>query len=210
MNKDTRNTLIFSFVVVGLVLIIMFMTYSLFESIVAVGVESDIAKWNIEVNDEMITSGSSVNNTFDIGSVVWQNGGHVISGKAAPGSVGSFSIEVDPTDTQVSFTYQIEFDMEALDNDYFVVTNVRETNGHTFIRIGENTYVGIARLSEIDNGDVYDVDFDITWINNDNNNEHDYEIGIHGDDGVYIPVNIEVNQYFGTEVFTPYTGAGAS
>lgn len=210
MKKDTRNTLIFSFVVVGLLLIIMFMSYSLFESIIAVSVDSDIAKWNIKVNNEMITNGSSVNNTFDIGSISWQNGGHVISGKAAPGSVGSFAIEVDPVDTQVSFTYQIEFDLTSLHNDKFVISNVREINGHDFIRVAENTYVGIARLSEINNGDLYEVDIDISWINDDNNNDNDYQIGINGDVGVYIPVNIDVNQYFGTEVFTPYVEGGTS
>lgn len=208
MNKNIRNVIIFSIIVVCFVVFIAFCTYSLFESVVSKSIDSDIAKWNIEVNNAMITSGNALNNTFNIGGINWQNGGHVKPGKAAPGSVGSFTIEVDPTDTQVSFTYQIEIDTSGLNNDYFEIQSVSERNNNEFYRIDENTYVGIARLSDNSLGTKYYIDIAVAWVNNDNNNANDYEIGKNATEGVYIPINIELNQYFGTEVFVNYVETG--
>lgn len=208
MNKNFRNILIFSIVIICFMIYVSFYTYSLFESVVSNSVDSDIAKWNIKVNNSMITSGNTIDNTFNIGGINWLSGGHVKEGKAAPGSIGSFTIEVDPTDTQVSFTYQIEIDTSSLNNDYFIIQSVSERNNSEFYRIGENTYVGVAKLSDINLGKKYYIDVNIEWVNNDLNNANDYEIGKNATEGVYIPVNIELNQYFGTEVFNIYEDNG--
>ena len=179
-------------------------TYSLYESVDVNTATSNIAKWNIKVNDSMVTGLSSNNSEINIGSIDWQSSGHVRPGKAAPGSIGSFEIEIDPTDTQVSFIYELELEMEDLDNDEFGISSVTETNGHTIVRTGEKTYSGIALLSDINNGDTYNLEINILWNNNENNNDKDYDLGSRAEDEVYIPVSINLRQYHGTEVLTPY------
>ncbi len=204
MKKQNVYTIIFAVSIVISIVIIAFYTYALFETNKPVPISSDLAKWNIKVNDTMVTDNVSNQNTFSIGSIDWQSGGHVRPGKAAPGSTGSFEIEIDPTDTQVSFVYMIQVDLTGLDNDQFVVSSVTETNGNEFIRIGENTYVGIARLADNVQGQKYNVLINLTWYNDDNNNDADYELGSRADAGVNVPVEIQLMQYIGTETFIPY------
>ena len=196
---------IFIIIIITIVTIgITMYTYSLYESVDVSTATSNIAKWNIKVNDSMITGLSSNESEINIGSIDWQSNGHVRPGKAAPGSIGSFEIEIDPMDTQVSFIYELELEIEDLDNDEFGIDSVTETNGHTIVRTGEKTYSGIALLSEINNGDTYNLEINIVWNNNENNNDKDYELGKRAEDEVYIPVRITLQQYHGTEVLSPY------
>ena len=204
MNKQQKITIIGIIIVVILLCIEIFYTYSLFETNVETDTSSDIAKWNIKVNNSMITESNYLIDSFNLGSIDWENSNHITSGKAAPGSVGTFEIEIDPTDTQVSFVYELTIDTSDLLNEEFEITSVTETNGNTFIRTDENKYVGIAHLNEIENGEIYNIEIEITWNNDDNNNDSDYELGIRADEELNIDVNIELSQYIGTEIFTPY------
>ena len=179
-------------------------TYSLFETDRDAVVVSPIAKWNVLVNNINVTYNLSQQNSFVLGGVNWQSGNHVRAGKAAPGSVGTFEINVDPTDTEVSFLYEITIDTSGFLNDSFYISSVRELNNNQFIRTGENTYVGIASLSDIQNNTVYHIEIDISWANDDNNNDRDYALGILAEDTVNIPVTLRFLQYTGSEVITPY------
>ena len=89
-------------------------TYSLFETDRDAVVVSPIAKWNVLVNNINVTYNLSQQNSFVLGGVNWQSGNHVRAGKAAPGSVGTFEINVDPTDTEVSFLYEITIDTSGM------------------------------------------------------------------------------------------------
>ena len=183
-------------------------TYSLYESVAVSPATSDIAKWNIKVNNSMVTGLSSNESEINIGSIDWQSNGHVRPGKAAPGSIGSFEIEIDPTDTQVSFIYELELEIDDLDNDEFEIHSVTETNGHSVVRTGERTYSGIVSLADINNHEKVNIEVNIVWNNNENNNDKDYELGKKAETEVYIPVRINLKQYHGTEVLTPYIDPG--
>ena len=179
-------------------------TYSLFETDRDAVISSPIAKWNIMVNDSFITSDTTQENFFRLGSVQWNSGGHVREGKAAPGSVGTFEINIDPTNTEVSFLYEITIDTSDFLNEEFYISGVRELNSEEFVRTGEATYVGVARLSDIQNGKIYHVEIDISWNNNDSNNDKDYQLGISAEEEVTIPVSLRFIQYTGEEVLVPY------
>ena len=179
-------------------------TYSLFETERETVVTSPIAKWKILVNNTMLTDFNGQVNSFDLGSINWNSGGHVRSGKAAPGSVGTFAIEIDPTDTEVSFLYELEIDTSLLGNDEISIISVIEGDGHEFIRTGEFKYVGIAYFNDINNGDKYHININIEWNNNEENNDSDYELGKKAEDVVSVPVNLNIIQYTGDEVIVPY------
>ena len=201
-----KHILIVLCVVSVIVLIIQITyTYSLFETDRDAVVISPIAKWNVLVNNINVTYNLSQNNTFNLGGVSWQSGNHVRVGKAAPGSVGTFEIDVDPTDTEVSFLYEITIDTSGFLNDSFYISDVRELNGNQFVRTGESTYVGVAMLADIQNDTVYHIEIDISWDNDDNNNDRDYALGILAENTVNIPVTISFVQYTGNEVIVPYT-----
>ena len=183
-------------------------TYSLFETDRDAVIFSPIAKWNIMVNDSLITSNSSQQNSFrlpkQLGSSNGFSNGHVRTGKAAPGSVGTFEINIDPTDTEVSFLYEITIDTSSLLNDEFYISDVRELNDEEFVRTGVSTYTGIASLSDIEDGKEYHIEIDISWNNNDLNNANDYELGRRADEEISIPVSLRFLQYTGNEVLVPY------
>ena len=203
MNKK-RKTVIGVILIAVILFISSYYTYSLYEINKQITVSSDIAKWNVKVNNTMVTKSNTTVTTFSLGSIDWNSGGHVRSGKASPGSTGSFEIEIDPTNTDVSFTYELTIDTSSLQNDEFKISSVRETNGNEFIRTGKNTYVGIARLNNNQNGRKYNIEINITWNNNEANNANDYELGKKAELEVDIPVSLNISQYTGTEQFTEY------
>lgn len=179
-------------------------TYSLFQTDANSSATMDIAGWNIKVNNQMITNNTIVNNEVPIGNITWQNANHVRAGKAAPGSSGTFQIEIDPVDTDVSFAYTIEIDTSNLHNSEFTITSVSETNGNEFIRTGENIYTGIAHLEDIINNEKYNISINFFWNNDDANSDNDYHIGVNAQYDIIIPIRITVSQYIGTESYSTY------
>ena len=208
MKKQIIHSIILVSIIAILTIWITVYTYSLYESVAVSPATSNIAKWNIKVNNSMVTGLSSNESEINIGSIDWQSNGHVRPGKAAPGSIGSFEIEIDPTDTQVSFMYELELEIDDLDNDEFEIHSVTETNGHSVVRTGERTYSGIVSLADINNREKVNIEVNIVWNNNENNNDKDYELGKRAEAEVYIPVRINLKQYHGTEVLTPYIDPG--
>ena len=205
MNKK-RITVIGVALIAVILFITIFYTYSLFETNKQISVSSNLAKWNVKVNNTMVTQNTASVNTFNLGSIDWNSGGHVREGKAAPGSTGTIEIEIDPTDTQVSFTYEITIDTSSLENDEFNITSVSETNSNEFIRTGEFTYLGIARLENNRRGQKYNIEINIAWNNNESNNANDYELGKKAEIEVDIPVSLNISQYTGEEQITEYQG----
>lgn len=179
-------------------------TYSLFETNGEAVVEENLATWKIKVNNTYLTTLTEDRNSFDLGSMNWESQNHVKEGKAAPGSVGTFYIEIDPTTTEVSFLYEITLDTSSLNNTEFQIQSVREVNGKTFIRTNENTYVGIVPLREIQASTKYRVEISVIWNNKEENNEADYKLGSMANTGINLPIKIEARQYDGTEVITEY------
>lgn len=202
-----REITVISIILIAVFLfLVMSITYSLFETRKQATVSSNVAKWNIKVNNSMVTKFSSEVNSFNLGGIEWQSGGHVKPGKAAPGSVGTFEIDIDPTDTDVSFIYELTIDTSNLHNDEFLISSVSETNGNEFIRTGENTYVGIARLEDNLDNTKYHVEISIVWNNNEANNDNDYALGKNADLDIFVPVSVNIIQYIGNEQFVPYQG----
>lgn len=175
-------------------------TYSLFETNGAGEATSSLAKWQIKVNNSDVTTLTEKNNAFVLGSIDWGNQTHVKAGKAAPGSIGSFDIFVNPFGTEVAFLYELTFDLAGLTNTEFGISSVLEVNGKELVRTGENTYTGIARLSDIQNNTIYHVQVKVAWNNNELNNEADYDLGSKANQEVYIPVKVMVRQYEGEEL----------
>lgn len=204
MKNRQKKRIVFALFVVILSAIIIFPVYALFETNTNVPVFYNTAKWNVKVNNTMITNGIGNENTFQMGSIEWETRNHVKEGKAAPGSEGVFHIEIDPTDTQVSFIYTIDIDTDKLKNSEFVIKDVKENNGKEFIRTGKNTYTGIAYLADTNNGQKYNIEINIKWNDNEDNNENDYNLGVSAIEDINIPITINLTQYTGEETFIEY------
>lgn len=181
-----------------LTIVIILKTYALFESKTSLNVQSDVGKWIILINDTDITSGA--NTKFSVNEVVWNPSDNVKSGKLAPGVSGYFDIVIDPTDTDVSVRYDIDFDFSEFENTNIVVSSVEEVNNKTIVKTGQNKYTGVIPLNEIKDGVTNTIRVNIKWDNNEENNEYDSEIGSTANVVKNIPVTVNVSQYLGETI----------
>lgn len=121
--------------------------------------------------------------------------------KIAPGMKGTFEINIDPQDTQVSIRYDIAIDSSKLSSKSIKLESVAEKNSNNaIIRTSENTYTGIIPLEKInqDYSDIIEIVF--MWENDEENNEEDTKIGVVENSNLEIPIVVTFSQYFGEEV----------
>ena len=104
-------------------------TYSKYTSEAIGEVKTNIAKWQILVNDNDITS--NYTSTIDFSPVIEENV-NVAANTMAPQSKGYFDIEINPENVGTSFTYTIELlPLENSDITDIVITD--------YATIDENT-----------------------------------------------------------------------
>lgn len=198
-NKNMKKVYVcFALILLVLTIFIILKTYGLFESKTSLNVQSDVGKWVILVNDTDITAGA--NTKFSVNEIIWNPSDNVKSGKIAPGVSGYFDIVIDPTDTDVSVRYDIDFDFSEFENTNIVVTSIEEINNKTIVKTGTNKYTGVIPLSEIKNGVTNTIRVNVKWDNNEDNNEFDSELGAVPNNEMNIPVFINVSQYLGETI----------
>lgn len=169
-------------------------TYGLFETNNVMVVNSEIGKWNIYVNDTAATE-----ELFIVDSITVTDNAKVKNGKIAPGTNGYFDIVIDPKDTDVSIRYDISFDFSEI-LDSFSIKNIEEVGGVNLIQTDEFTYTNIITLEDINNEITNTIRVYVEWINNEENNEQDSEVGRDKESHINIPVNIMISQYLGEEI----------
>lgn len=165
-------------------------SFGVFESSFSEDSEVDVAKWHIYVNNSSL---NDTENVFYVNNITYTNNQHVSANRFAPGVSGSFLIEIDPTDTEVSFKYELSIDLSSNQYSQIRVDNIEGISG-TSLTVQDGVYSRIFRLSEIqaEKKDLIRVTF--SWINNDANNDSDSLLGM-SDGNIEIPVNIKFSQY---------------
>ena len=163
MKKSTMVLAPFFFLVMILIVV---GSYSLFESQRRNTTGLEIAKWEIKVNNDLLSGSTS---TFSINNFTWSTSPYVMEGKAAPGLNGYFDIVIDPNDTDTSIMYDVTFDFSNLDSDQFSITEIKEIDDKSIVRTGEFTYSNIITLDEINNGETNTIRVYIEWINDEAN-----------------------------------------
>ena len=119
-------------------------TYALLETNISVVNDFNTAKWNININNTALSGEST---TFSVDNIQVDENTYNKDNKLAPGTTGYFDIEIDPTDTDVSIRYDIDFDFTALSNSISVLS-IQETTGADLIKTNLNTYTNVLTLNE--------------------------------------------------------------
>ena len=184
-------------------LIIAMGSYALFESQRTNTSNVEIAKWDIKVNDDLLSGSES---TFTVNTFTWSTSPYVKEGKAAPGLSGYFDIVIDPNNADTSIRYDVTFDFSNLDEDQFNIINIVEKDNKSIVRTGQYTYSNIFSLDDIDNGETNTIRVYIEWINDEDNNDKDSELGKELNNQVLIPVSVNVTQYIEGDTLTAYSG----
>ncbi len=100
--------ILFIIVSLALTLSLMSNTYSRYVANTTGNLDMVFANWQILVNEEDILDGNS--SSIQITPVLLQNE-HIATNKVAPSTKGYFDINIDPTNVDVSFTYQVSIDV---------------------------------------------------------------------------------------------------
>ena len=176
----------------------MTITYGLLESESDSKALSDIGKWNILINKEDITLGTSKDVVID--NFLMDKNANVKEGKIAPGVSGNLELTLDPVDTDVAIKYDLTFN--PVSDKQLKVKDIKVISGSkTFVRTGENTFSGVMPLSEINNKTAkVTLKISVLWENNELNNESDTKIGTTLGYNIEVPISLKVEQYFGEEL----------
>ncbi len=185
------------FFLIGIYLLIG--SYGLFESERTNTSQIDIAKWQVKVNNDSINGSES---TFTVDSINWNSSANVKEGKVAPGMTGYFDIEIDPNDTDVSIIYNVTFDFSNLDEDQFVIEEIKEIDDKPIVHTGTFTYSNIITLEDIEDNETNTIRVYLSWVNDENNNEKDSDLGKVYNNSIDIPITVEILQYMDGDTLT--------
>ena len=195
-----KKILIFvSIIALIVTIIIISITYSLFQSNLQGSVIVQTANWKILINNTDISSGTQHSFVIDKINIIGSN--HTKDGKIAPGEYGNFDVLIDATNTNVSIRYDIYFDFSNLEGTKISILSIEETEaGKELIQTGNNLYTGIMSLNEISKGIKNKITVNLVWNEDETTNKEDTEIGSIVNNTIQIPISIKVTQYLGEEI----------
>lgn len=202
-KRNTKKALIFLCLCIILLIIYgVIRIYALFHSELGASVQLENGTWNININETDITKGTDIQ--FEINNVTVEENEHVKPGNIAPGLTGTFKININPNDTNVSVRYDIHLDDEKLTNPNIQIKSIKETlNGNELVKTDQNTYTGIISLEKIQQGTTNEITVEVEWMESEDNHEEDIALGTTWDAEYQIPITVHVCQYLG-ETLTPY------
>ena len=86
-------------------------TYAKYNSESSHDIGTNIKKWKVIVNGNDLENGSTLSENI---TANFKNNEHIAENKIAPGSIGSFEIELDYSNIEVSFEYEISIEDVAI------------------------------------------------------------------------------------------------
>lgn len=133
-TEDTNKKRILVFLLFCLVFIFLFQeAYAKYRKFATVQVDNTVAKWNIKINNEIIANKTTLTN--HITPVITQSN-YVKNDVLAPGSTGYFDVNIDATNADVSFTYEIgisKYDSYTIEDLNIYAYSVNDFNTTTTV-----------------------------------------------------------------------------
>lgn len=204
--------ILISLIAIILLVLIIRSTYSKYVNQAVGSLMTRVGEWVIRVNGQDITlADAPANIVIDSDDFVWNwtDVQHVKKPKVAPGMIGSFELEIDPTDTQVSFEYDISIKNPVIQipgqDDLEIklaIKSIVETHGRT-IEIkevdGNQVIHRIKPLGEIEEAAtaVDTIRVTVEWLDDGTNDEADRIAGSVPDNVIEMPILIHAIQYTG-------------
>lgn len=185
-------------------------TYSRYVSASEGVVTTNLARWQIFINSQNVTENYGSSITFN---PIIEPNEHVAANKIAPSSKGYFDIAIDPTNVDVSFTYDITFNIpedsiitDIKVTDYVIVegNEITEESSLTKISVDNNTLSDVSYYDNTKPFSPFVIRVYFSWIDNENetmNDVSDSNIGNMIANGEItnfeLGVNINFKQYVG-------------
>lgn len=202
MKKNKNLTKILVLIIICIILLIVYKIihiYAVFQSDVSGDARFTNGAWHILVNETEISTAQE--KSFTIDQINLENSQNVKEGKLAPGTTGNFKIAIDPQNTNVSIRYDISLNSQGLTNKNIKIRNItKENSDEGLINTGDGIYTGIITLEEIRNNKIDNIKVEIEWLNSEDNNNEDTELGSIYDSTFSIPITIKFTQYLGENI----------
>lgn len=158
MKSKFKRKMIFFMALISLFYCVSIMqdTYGKYLTAAEATTELTIARWQIYVNDQDIVNNSDFSEVI---TPTFAGTSNIQSGVIAPTSTGSFNLEINGEDTDVSFTYTISLDTTDCNVSDLQITGY--TIGDTHYNYTGNDITGDILLS--DTNKVVSITFDVVW-----------------------------------------------
>ena len=127
MKRNKKVILLLAFLSLFVSMYFIQDTYAKYLTRANTDVTGAIARWNIVVNDEVIRNGDTLDNLI---TPIFVGSQHIKEDVIAPTVTGYFDLQLDASDVDVSFTYNISVARNANLRD-FVVTGYQVDSGTT-------------------------------------------------------------------------------
>lgn len=152
---------------------------------------AQVAPWVVKVNGDDITT----SNTFTAEDISWYNNeSYITSGYAAPGRLGQFTIEIDPSGSQVAMQYEINLADEVFEQYPQLVLQrvMNQSTGQMLTQNTDGAYTGIISLADVQANKATTIVINFQW-NSATDNTLDTEIGTTIEE-LEFPITITVSQ----------------
>ena len=184
-----KQVVVISLLVLSFVYLVNKTTYAVYASNVNRPMESNVAYWNILLNDTSLTDTRV--NSISINNIDWNNT-HVKDGKAAPGSTGVINLVVDPTSTEVAIKITIKVIDNTSDSDIVLTAGTITSSNITLTLDEDGNYTGIISLADINNGVKPVISIPVEWVNDDLAGND-----VVSDNAKFLDLSLEATQYMG-------------
>ena len=142
-----------------------------------------IAPWKIKVNGTDITRESTITEN----NIIWNTNDKVKSGKVAPGSVGTYTVIIDPTGSKVAVDWKIEINTNS---SPLKVIGVKVDNEDILVN-SDNIYERTIPLSDVKLNKTRTIEIIFKWLEENTDTSH----GINHDT-FSIPIKVNTKQSF--------------
>lgn len=152
-----------------------------------------VASWKVVVNKEDITLNNEKN--FELTNFKYSSSNDELSksnNKFAPGMIAEATIEIDPTEIDVAFTYELKIDLSKLNNKNIIIAYVNDD--FNSIQKENGIYSSTYDLEHVNNNKKDNVKIGIEWLNNEEDSESDYEFIKNNDGLLKIPLTLNFKQ----------------
>lgn len=156
-------------------------------------VDLPVAVWSFKIDDQNIATAAS---DIVIKNISWENE-HASANTVAPGSKGIVTIKIDPTDTQVAVGYEITYYDHTMDPDCLLTVTSIELENEELTHLSGNRFQGFIPLDKVLNGEEKTLIINVEWLNNENENETDSNVGKGDVEGTYLKLGLRAYQYIG-------------
>lgn len=200
-NKQNEKIggVIIAIIIILLIVIIGF-TYSRYLSTGTANVNAGIAKWQIKLNGEDMSSAPI---TKDV-ELTYVANDYVKDDRIAPGRKATFDIILDPTGSEVAIDYKLKVDVASITgvsdvNSKISVTSViyqigEDGEKQRAIISSDNEVVVREALSDVESGKVVKMTAILEWDNDENLNSHDTANGAVAGT-IKVPVTVTAEQH---------------